>query len=301
MFQRLLDQVGDYVFFIDFFNWGEPLLHTHVEEFMQLANYRKIICTMSTNLSLPLTAERIHRIATCGLHEIIVSLDGASSETYAVYRKQGKFELVCENMRRLIQEKRRLGQTRPVVTWQFLVFRFNEHEIEKAKAMAAEIGVDRIVFPPALLEVERYPLSDSEKQAMADWVPANPLFRVASAKRSAVCDWHYMSSAINWDGAVAPCCTVSKKGEDFGTIGQGGEHSYMNVQNNPTYRAIRDRFAGRRRKHTGLVCENCPTPGIMNFHGRINRQIILFTLVAAAGGICRFLRRFPLRVPGADE
>jgi MoaA/NifB/PqqE/SkfB family radical SAM enzyme len=289
MLERLLDQVGDYVFFMDFFNWGEPLLNTHVEDFIQLASSRKIVCAISTNLSLPLTNDRIRRLVTCGLHEIIVSVDGASNETYEVYRKGGRFELVCENMRRLVREKRQLGRTTPVITWQFLVFRFNEHEIETAKAMAAEIGVDRIVFPPALLELDRYPLSDADKETMSGWVPVNSLLRSPPVKPAVTCDWHYMSAAINWDGAVAPCCTVSKKQDDFGTIGEHGEHSYMGVQNNSTYRGIRDRFARRPMAPTGLVCENCPTPGIMNFHRHMNRQIVLFTVAGVVGAMGRRL------------
>ena len=75
-----------------------------------------------------------------------MSLDGASGETYETYRRRGKFDLVCDNLRRIVLEKQRLGQTYPLTTWQFLVFRFNEHEQEKARAMVAEMGVDRIEF-----------------------------------------------------------------------------------------------------------------------------------------------------------
>jgi len=38
----------------------------------------------------------------------------------------------------------------------------------------------------------------------------------------------------------------------------------MDIQNNSVYRAIRDRFAGRRREPANLVCERCPTPSIQN-------------------------------------
>ena len=110
MFQRLIEEVGDYVFFIDFFNWGEPLLNTHVEEFIQLAHKKRIISHISTNLSLPLSDERINRIVMSGLNEIIISLDGASSDTYATYRRRGDFELVYENMRRIIEAKRRRAE-----------------------------------------------------------------------------------------------------------------------------------------------------------------------------------------------
>lgn len=296
MFQHLIEEVGDYVFFLDFFSWGEPLLNPRIEEFIRLARAKKIVSIMSTNLSLPLTDERIDRLVTSGLNHLIVSLDGASADTYATYRRKGKFDLVISNIRRISAAKRRLGQTFPVITWQFLVFRFNEHEIDKATAMAADIGADRITFRAPYLDEGRFELSAADKQAIASWTPQSPLYQIAllnealAAKSKSRCGWHYMSAAINWDGTVASCDTTFEKRDDFGTIGKNGEHSYMGVVNNPTYRAVRDRFAGRRKEPVDSVCEHCPTPTIMDYHRFINRQVILFTIGSLLAAVSRLFR-----------
>jgi hypothetical protein len=100
------------------------------------------------------------------------------------------------------------------------------------------------------------------------------------------CDWHYISTAINPDGGVSPCCTVFEKGDDFGSL-EEGTRAYMDVVNNDRFRAIRDRFAGRRTESTGLVCEKCPTPAIMNYGRIVNRQIALVTLVQMGNGVRR--------------
>lgn len=282
--QKLLDELSGYLFFIDFFNWGEPLLNTHLEDFIRMASAKGVVCTVSTNLSLPLTDERIHRLVTSGLRELIVSLDGASQETYGTYRRRGNFDLVCENMRRIADAKRRLGQNSPLISWQFLVFAFNEHEVDKAKALAQSIGADRILIRPAFLDVDRYPLPPEDRRLMAAWKPSDPLYQIealtapAAAKHHSRCGWHYTSAAINWDGTVAPCCTVFEKKHDFGTVGDGT--SYMDVVNNGAFRAVRDRFAGRLQKPIPHVCEHCPTPAIMDSHHSLNRQILLFTAVA---------------------
>lgn len=288
MFEHLLDEVGDYLFFIDFFNWGEPLLNTHIEDFIRLAASKKIVSSMSTNLSLPLTDERIRRIVTSGLNEILVSLDGASPDTYATYRRLGKFDLVCSNIRRIVEEKRRLGQTYPLVTWQFLVFRFNEHEVEKATEMAAEMGVDRLIFRPPFLDVDRYPLPADDKVVMLKWQAKDTRFQaVADDKPHSRCGWHYMSSAINWDGTVAPCCTTFETRDDFGTLGKTGEHKYMDVINNAAFRAVRGRFSGRKKDPVQLICEKCPTPSIMGYHNYVNHQIILCTIVGLVQAVQR--------------
>jgi MoaA/NifB/PqqE/SkfB family radical SAM enzyme len=305
MLQRLLDEVGDYVFFIDFFNWGEPLLNPEVESFIRLASSRKIVSSLSTNLCLPLTDERIRRIIESGLGELIVSLDGASNATYTTYRRQGRFELVYENLRRIVDTRQRLGQTSPLITWQFLVFRFNEHEMERAKALAAEIGVDRIVFQPPFLHTDRYPLAADEKTMIDSWASSNPRFHAAAesgggVERNPRCGWHYMATALNWDGSVAPCCTTYETRDDFGTLGAAGEHSYMDVVNNSKFRFIRDRFAGRRQDPLGLVCESCPTPSIMGYHRFLNRQVVLFSTVGLLEGLRALIgRRNILHAGGA--
>ena len=182
------------------------------------------------------------------------------------------------------------------MTWQFIVFRFNEHETDKAKAMASEIGVDRITFRAPLLDVDRYPLPESEKTTMAGWEPTSDLVQIANSddrgsKRYSRCGWHYMSSAINWDGSVASCCTTFETRDDFGALGKDGRHSYMDVINNSAFRAVRDRFAGRTKEPVNLVCEKCPTPSIMNYHTFLNRQVILFTAVGLWATVRRFLGR----------
>lgn len=305
IFEHLMEEVGDYVFFIDFYNWGEPLLNKNLEPMLRLAARKKIVTFISSNLSLPLSDERLLSLLTSGLSELIVSIDGASQETYGTYRREGKFELAFENLRRLMALKKQQGLTRPVVAWRFYVFRFNEHEIEKARKLAVEIGVDRIVFGTPFLDDGRFPLSPADREAMKSWPSTLPEFNryqpnhpeyedpgTPMEKRTR-CDWHYVSTAINPDGGVSPCCAVFERRNDFGTL--AGDASYMDVVNNERFVAIRDRFAGRRAEPTGLVCEQCPTPAIMDYGRIMNRHIAMFTLVQLAESMRRLVGRGPRR------
>ena len=65
----------------------------------------------------------------------------------------------------------------------------------------------------------------------------------------------------------------------------------MDVVNNERFVAIRDRFAGRRAEPTGLVCERCPTPAIMDYGRIMNRHIAMFTLVQLVEALRRPFRR----------
>ena len=286
MLTKLFSEVGDHLFFIDFFNWGEPLLNKEVLfHWLRQAHAKKIISSVSTNLNVQLSDSDIESLIDSGLNILSVSLDGASEQTYAIYRRNGNFQLVIDNLKRIIEAKRKKNMTRPWISWQFLVFGFNEHEMEKAGSMAKEIGVDEIKFMPPFVELNT--------EDGIQWLPKNPSFqkKAYTAKKTETpgrCDWHYLSAAINWDGTVTPCCAVYKIKDDFGTIGPRGEHSYMQVINNEKYEAIRRFYAqGKKEGAGGLVCEKCPLPEIMTMGKILNKTIFVFTVLQLFRSIFR--------------
>src|SRR5258705_2808753 len=274
MFRRLMDEVGDYVFFVDFYNWGEPLLSSRLEEFIAIAKSHNASSFVSTNLSLRLSDERIEQLLRSGVSEIGVSLDGATDETNAIYRRKCKFDLVIDNMRRLVEARRRLGQDYPLISWLFIVFQFNEHELEKARSMAAQIGVDRIVFRAPFLDANRYELPEEDARAIVTWAPRHTRFHTHVAKpvRGKRCGWHYTAPAVNWDGTITPCSTAFRNADDFGTLGKSGEHRFADVINNGAFRAARDHMAGRSTWPADVICERCPTPTIQDYNSVVYRQ-----------------------------
>lgn len=298
-FKKLMEDVGDYVFFIDFYNWGEPLNNKNFDEYVQVAKQYNVSTEISSNFSLKLSDERIRRLIESGLNEIIVSMDGTTQETYEQYRRKGQIDLVQDNIRRFIKLRNELGQTFPVLTWRYLVFGFNEHEVEEAKEMSKELGVDKIMFFPASLDEDRYfPVPDVDRITIVDsWVPTNPEFKVYDVSETGQlishhdkapvakrCDWHYMSAAINADGSVAPCCVAYKKDDDFGRLDDDGS-SYMSVVNNEKYRGIRANFSGAESKSMGTICEKCPAPDIMAYARDVNKAILILTVLQLVGWV----------------
>ena len=298
-FKKLMKDVGDYVFFIDFYNWGEPLNNKEFEKYVQVAKHYNVSTEISSNFSLKLSDQRIRRLIESGLNEIIVSMDGTTQQSYEQYRRKGQIDLVQDNIRRFIKLRDELGLKSPVLTWRYLVFGFNEHEVEDAKQLSEELGVDKIVFFPASLDEDKYfPVPDEDRIKIIDtWVPTDPEFKVydvsdtgqlisyndkpSVAKR---CDWHYMSAAINADGSLAPCCVAYKKDDDFGRLDDDGS-SYMSVVNNEKYRGIRAKFSGAESKSTGSICEKCPAPDIMRYAKGVNKDILIITVLQIAGSV----------------
>ena len=70
-----------------------------------------------------------------------VSLDGASQETYEIYRVGGAFERVINNIKAINAYKKQYKSAVPILLWQFVAFGHNEHEIAKAKTLATRLGM----------------------------------------------------------------------------------------------------------------------------------------------------------------
>ncbi|MGQ9627416.1 MAG: radical SAM/SPASM domain-containing protein [Anaerolineae bacterium] len=287
-FKRIMDELGLYLFRLDLYNWGEPLLNKHFVDMVRYAKQSNIWVCTSTNLSLGLSDHQVEDLVTSGLDKLIISLDGVTEEKYLKYRFDGNFELVMENMRAIVRKKRELGLNRPAVVWQFLVFRHNEEDIETAKRMAAEIGVELYLAAPFVKQeepwkemtptLEEFNLYSGRAQEGTKKVVAPTLD--AKPKR---CDWLYASAAINANGSVSPCCAIWEEKDDFGNL-QGGDFKKLY---NKMYQFARDSFLRRTKSEIDIICNRCPVEG---------QQMMLLPhlpqiIKAANPGMYRILRR----------
>jgi len=162
------------------------------------------------------------------------------------------------------------------------------------------IGRHRVIatFEAPFLDEGRFPLSEKDSETIASWAPTDPSFNRYTSSGAggseepvaSRCDWHYISSAINWDGTVAPCCTVFDNKDDFGKLDYGNDSGYMATINGDKYRGIRNLFAGRSRKPLGLICERCPTPSIMRYGRYVNKRIAVMLSMQCLLAARRVLR-----------
>jgi len=249
LFKSAIDEVGDYLFELMMYNWGEPLLHRQTPEMIRYASDKKIDrIRLSTNLSLNLTDEYIERLVQSGLTELIVSLDGTSSETYSKYRVRGDFDLVCGNMRRIQETKRRLGLTTPEVVWQFLVFKHNEHEIGRAQAEYREWGADRLFLFGAEMPEKEYAegFEPSTIPAYSQYHPDHPhQLEMKRYKESGKpCSWLYGVLVLNPNGKVSSCCSVIRQGDDFAEYSRSD--GFFKAWNSKRFKQARRLFTNRQ-------------------------------------------------------
>jgi MoaA/NifB/PqqE/SkfB family radical SAM enzyme len=96
-FKMVLDKIPSLRLVI-LFNWGEPLLHHEIFNIIKESVSRNIYTITHTNFSLKQKAEFFEKLVLSGLHQLVISADGASKETYEKYRVKGNFNWVIDNI-----------------------------------------------------------------------------------------------------------------------------------------------------------------------------------------------------------
>ena len=149
VFRRVIDEAGPSLVRVDFFNYGEAFLHKRAVEMCEYikANFPHIYLYTSTN-GLALTEAQARRLVHSGIDEVTFSIDGATPESYVKYRQRGKFDVAIANLRAMADEKRKSGRDLPFLNWRYILFTWNDSETEmnEARALAREIGVDRLCW-----------------------------------------------------------------------------------------------------------------------------------------------------------
>jgi MoaA/NifB/PqqE/SkfB family radical SAM enzyme len=259
-YRALLDELWDDLFMIMFYNWGEPLLNRNLPAMIGAASAREVCTEIHSNLSLKLSDRYIEDLLTAGLDIIAGSIDGFSQETYQIYRRGGRFDVAKRNLERLVAKRDQLGLKTEIV-WNFLVFAFNEHEIDAVRRYCQDLGA---VFN----QREAYTsnpdwLPSYRRQVGAGDVVAAPSTGAAAngaGEGRSACAWHYGYTVVNANGSVSPCCALWQQEHDFGVVAPV-KTGFARVWNNDAFRKSRAAFASRMvpgLETVTTICLECP-------------------------------------------
>lgn len=149
LFRRVVDEAGPALGRVDFFNYGEAFLNKRAIEMCEYIKrtFPHIYLYTSTN-GLAFTEEQVRRLVRSGIDEVTFSIDGATPESYATYRRRGDFDKAIRNLRFAADEKRATGADVPFLNWRYILFTHNDSDAEmsRARVLASEIGVDRLCW-----------------------------------------------------------------------------------------------------------------------------------------------------------
>lgn len=248
-FKQIIDQVYKHSFMVVLWNQGEPFLNENIFDMISYASSKGMFSLLSTNGNIPVDSKRLVK---SGLDSLIVSLDGTTQETYNKYRVNGKLSRVLDFARSVSSTKDKLKSKSPLIRWQFLVMKHNEHEIESIKKLAKEIKVDNL----ELKSVQIYSKEDVEK-----FLPDNPRYRRYKIKghdfelKAGIpnrCRRIWSNAVINWDGDMAVCCFDKDVEIKIGNI---KEKSVKELWQGKAFQRFRKQILTNRKVFE--ICQNC--------------------------------------------
>ena len=261
-FERVLEELGPFIYDMHLYNWGESLLNPDIAEMAALAHGRGIATCISTNGNhMPDGLAR--DLVESGLDRLVFSIDGATQETYEQYRAGGDLEEALAHVRQVLDERQRAGRRTPRVVWQFLTMRHNEHEIDDVQRRAREIGVDEVSFEWFRTNVYEELLTPVEElvEKYRDWIPTLEAFTKFDVEQRATrmgagrCLQPWYRIVIGPTGDAYPCCSIYDEKLKFGNI---LETPLAALWNGPAFRAARvEQGRGARRAETRVVCAVC--------------------------------------------
>src|SRR5260221_4412286 len=142
-------------------NYGEIFLNPELLQIMALAHERDVRLTAGVGVNLnDVRDEVLEGLVKYRLRSMTCSIDGASQETYGQYRVKGDFNTVIDNIKKINQWKRDYESPHPKMTWQFIVFGHNEHELPAARTLARSL--DMVFFVKLNWDPEFSPIRDRD-------------------------------------------------------------------------------------------------------------------------------------------
>ncbi len=238
------------------YNWGEPFLNPYLTDYIRYFSQHGTRTIVHTNFSSNDFDDRfLVRLVDSGLTTLIISIDGASQETYEKYRVGGDIQRVLQNMRRLKDVKSGLGATNPTVSYKMLLNRFNEHEQDDARRLAQDCGAEFVVhenfWMPNELRTEWMARSVLDKRGQI------PVTSQAAGPIPTECRQLWDTVIVNANGDVFPCCLVCKPRHAVGNLAeQDIRHIWNNEKMQKLRRYVTDVNAGPLSFDN--ACEVCP-------------------------------------------
>ena len=219
-FEPLMDSVEE----VTLMGWGEPTIHPHFNEMLEIINKhsaRKYFCTNGMNLKKIKDA-----IFDYNVDVFAVSLDGATDETNGRIRRGSKIEVIKEDLKDIVRIKKERGLKYPWINFVFCAMQSNIRELPDLVRLAAEVGIEEVkvvyltVFEDSLLhetlwghealvrEVFEEAIKVGEELGIVLKLPHYVGEDVAGDKKHKDCFVSWRDFFLGSDGYVRPCMST---------------------------------------------------------------------------------------------
>jgi len=249
---------------VDLFNNGEPFLDPELFQSVRFVKQHDILVRLHSHFSLVRPESFFESMIRSGLDLLVLSVDGGSQSTYSRYRQGGDFRRVMANIDTLLETKRRLGRTNPVLYWQLLANRHNEAEISAVRRFCFKKRIWFHVKPMVICDnstlFDEAAFQRQARQRSQQWLPLHGNRHILRTYRTgglpmsdAGCRFLFSEPAVDVHGHLFPCCYLYDPRHSFGNV---FEDSLESIWNGNQYRFSRSLF-GFRPYHGPYVDSPC--------------------------------------------
>jgi MoaA/NifB/PqqE/SkfB family radical SAM enzyme len=201
--------------------WGEPMLHPHLWDMLQLAQEKGCKTGYTTNGAY-LQDDQNKRLIDMGVDMISVSFAGTAATVHESLRTNSEFSKLCKNFESLVNLKKQYGVDKPWLELHFLMTTANLNEFPSLVELAASLGADEVVatnltYSPSMLldrmhVFSEQPLSENlelinqaEQTAERLHIPLR-IYPLQAEPQTLVCDADPINAVyVNHRGDVTPC------------------------------------------------------------------------------------------------
>ena len=256
VFKRIVDEAKDYCIELHLYNWGEPTLNKNLIKMIEYANLNKIWTRVSSNMSLQYKKNYLEDLVTSGLSLLHIDIDGLDQEVYEKYRKKGDLKTVLNNLKEIIEIKKKYNLTKPTLEIAMLAMRQNEHQHNEFLNFKDKFDVDVLKID----KIQHNPNMDEK------WLPTNKelIYKTydggiassnsAKDNENKQCHWPWSSMVINYDGGVNPCCIIDDPNSDFANFNL---NSVKEIWNSKEYISSRSEFGDKSEITKKTICNVC--------------------------------------------
>jgi len=237
LFRKIIDEAKDFLEFAVPYGVGEPMLNPEIFDMIAYCRMAGVPTGISTNATV-LSEAMCRKLIDAGLDYIIFAVDGATKETFELYRKGADFEKVRANVLGFLRVKREM-RSRIFCIIQMVRLKENQKEISDLVRMWRIEGINEI----------RIKKDEVHNEGSA--VPGDDLTR-PPLKHHCYLLWRG-PLYVHYDGTVFPCCYIYPE-EPIGNVRRKALTEIWNSE-----KMIRLREAHIRHDLAGYKsCQNCP-------------------------------------------
>jgi radical SAM protein with 4Fe4S-binding SPASM domain len=237
VFRKVIDESKDFLEFAVPYGAGEPLLNPEIYDMLAYCKSVGLPTGISTNATV-LTEAASRRLIESGLDYIIFAFDGATRETYELYRKGADFDKVRSNILTFLRVKKEM-KSRIFCIVQVVRLKENQHEIPDLIRMWRIDGVDEVRVKKDEVHIEGSAIPGDAGSRPPLRHPCYLLWRGPMY--------------VHYDGTIFPCCYIYPE-EPLGNI---RKNSLAEIWNSDKMVRLREAHV-RGELGPYRVCQNCP-------------------------------------------